>query len=55
VRSLLAGLSPSYWTSSELKLVNRPTAPVMLLIWRRPDNMQQVSNSLLPASVMHQR
>jgi hypothetical protein len=44
VRALLAGLSPSYWTSSELKLVNRPTAPVMLLLWRRPDNVQQISS-----------
>ncbi|KAF6258318.1 putative rRNA methylase-domain-containing protein [Scenedesmus sp. NREL 46B-D3] len=43
VRSLLAGLSPSHWTSSELKLVNRPTAPVMLLLWRRTDVQQQVS------------
>eukprot|EP00882_Tetradesmus_deserticola_P030757 GHRQ01034690.1.p3 GENE.GHRQ01034690.1~~GHRQ01034690.1.p3 ORF type:complete len:100 (-),score=34.94 GHRQ01034690.1:256-555(-) len=43
VRALLAGLSPSYWTSSELKLVNRPTAPVMLLLWRRTEMQQQVS------------
>jgi hypothetical protein len=41
VRALLAGLSPSYWTSSELKLVNRPTAPVMLLLWRRPEVHEQ--------------
>ncbi|WIA30339.1 hypothetical protein OEZ86_000426 [Tetradesmus obliquus] len=41
VRALAAGLSPSYWTSSELKLVNRPTAPVMLLLWRRPDVQEQ--------------
>lgn len=37
VRDLLAGLSPSYWTSSELRLLNRPSAPVLLLLWRRPD------------------
>jgi hypothetical protein len=37
VKDLLAGLSPSYWTSSELRLLNRPSAPVLLLLWRRPD------------------
>lgn len=37
VRDMLAGLSPSYWTSSELRLLNRPSAPVLLLLWRRPD------------------
>lgn len=37
VRELLSGLSPQYWTSSELRLLNRPSAPVLLLLWRRPD------------------
>lgn len=37
VRDMLGGLSPSYWTSSELRLLNRPSAPVLLLLWRRPD------------------
>ena len=37
VRDLLGSLSPSYWTSSETRLLNRPSAPVLLLLWRRPD------------------
>jgi hypothetical protein len=37
VRDMLAGLSVSYWTSSELRLLNRPSAPVLVLLWRRPD------------------
>eukprot|EP00878_Enallax_costatus_P043655 GHUV01051697.1.p1 GENE.GHUV01051697.1~~GHUV01051697.1.p1 ORF type:complete len:137 (+),score=48.76 GHUV01051697.1:34-411(+) len=44
VRDLLAGLSPNYWTSSELRLVNRPTAPIMLLLWRR-QNAQSLQHS----------
>lgn len=37
VTALLAGLTPTYWTSSELRLLNRPSAPVLLLLWRRLD------------------
>lgn len=44
VRDLLECLPPNYWTSSELRLVNRPTAPIMLLVWKRPDvQAQQLS------------
>jgi hypothetical protein len=35
VAALLAGLPPTYWTSSELRLLNRPSAPVLLLLWRQ--------------------
>jgi hypothetical protein len=38
VCSLLAGLSPSYWTTAEVRLVNRPTAPTLLLVWRRSES-----------------
>jgi hypothetical protein len=34
VAALLAGLPPTHWTSSELRLLNRPSAPVLLLLWR---------------------
>ncbi|KAI8476938.1 MAG: putative rRNA methylase-domain-containing protein [Monoraphidium minutum] len=36
-RQLLAGLSHAYWVSSELRLLNRASAPVLLLLWRRSD------------------
>jgi hypothetical protein len=37
VMALLAELSPAYFVTSEVKLVNRPTAPILLLAWRRSD------------------
>lgn len=37
VVKLLATLSPSYWVTSEVRVVNRPTAPILLLTWRRSD------------------
>lgn len=37
VSALLAELSPAYWVTSEVRIVNRPTAPVLLLCWRRSD------------------
>ncbi|GLC45116.1 hypothetical protein PLESTB_001470000 [Pleodorina starrii] len=35
VRQLVSELSPSYWVSSETRLLNRPTAPILILLWRR--------------------
>ncbi|PNW75213.1 hypothetical protein CHLRE_12g517550v5 [Chlamydomonas reinhardtii] len=43
VKALTSELSPSYWTASETRLLNRPTAPILLLLWRRDD--------LLPARI----
>lgn len=37
VTALLAELSPAYFVTSETRLVNRPSAPVLLLAWRRTD------------------
>jgi hypothetical protein len=37
VKALLQELAPTYWVSSEVKLLNRATAPILLLVWRRPD------------------
>lgn len=37
VVQLLEGLSSAYWVTSEVRLVNRPTAPILLLAWRRSD------------------
>lgn len=36
VKALVAELPPSEWVSSETRLLNRPTAPVLLLLWKRP-------------------
>jgi hypothetical protein len=38
VTGLLAELSPAYFVTSEVKLINRPTAPLLLLAWRRSDS-----------------
>ena len=35
VRQFVTDLPPSLWVSSELRLLNRPTAPVLLLLWKR--------------------
>lgn len=35
VVSALEELPPSYWVSSQVKLLNRPTAPVILTAWKR--------------------
>lgn len=35
VRELVGSLPPSGWLSSEVRLLNRPTAPVLLLLWKR--------------------
>lgn len=37
VKGLIAELSPSYWVVTETRLLNRPTAPILLLLWRRED------------------
>ncbi|GIL98242.1 hypothetical protein Vretimale_3650 [Volvox reticuliferus] len=39
VKRLVSELSPSYWVSSETKLLNRPTAPILMLLWRRDDDL----------------
>ncbi|GLI58792.1 hypothetical protein VaNZ11_000550 [Volvox africanus] len=39
VRRIVSELSPSYWVSSETKLLNRPTAPILILLWRRDDDL----------------
>lgn len=36
VQQLVAALTPLYWTSTEVKLLNRPTAPSLVLVWRQP-------------------
>ncbi|KAG2445584.1 hypothetical protein HXX76_000196 [Chlamydomonas incerta] len=43
VRALTSDLSPCYWVCSETRLLNRPTAPILLMLWRRDD--------LLPARI----
>ena len=35
VRDAVGALPPSAWVSSEVRLLNRPTAPVLLLLWKR--------------------
>jgi hypothetical protein len=35
VASLLEQLPPKYWVSTQIKVMNRPTAPVLLLAWKR--------------------
>ncbi|GBF94396.1 rRNA methylase [Raphidocelis subcapitata] len=35
VKALLTELSPSFWVTAETRLVNRPTAPILLVVWRR--------------------
>jgi hypothetical protein len=35
VASLLEQLPPKYWVSTQIKAMNRPTAPVLLLSWKR--------------------
>lgn len=37
VKDLLSSLTPSYWTCSETQLLNRATAPALMLVWRRVD------------------
>ncbi|KAG2499089.1 hypothetical protein HYH03_003272 [Edaphochlamys debaryana] len=34
VRQICAELKPAYWATSETRLLNRPTAPVLVLLWR---------------------
>ena len=36
VKAAVGALPPSAWVSSEVRLLNRPTAPVLLLVWKRP-------------------
>jgi predicted methyltransferase len=36
VSQLVAALPPAYWTTAKLELLNRPTAPVLLLACKRP-------------------
>ncbi len=40
VQELLRGLTPTYWTCTETQLLNRPTAPHLLLVWRRAEPPQ---------------
>ncbi|PRW56560.1 S-adenosyl-L-methionine-dependent methyltransferase domain-containing [Chlorella sorokiniana] len=35
VKAAVGALPPSSWVSSEVRLLNRPTAPVLLLVWKR--------------------
>lgn len=37
VRDLLGTLPPHSWVSSETRLMNRPTAPILMLVWRQAD------------------
>jgi hypothetical protein len=32
---VVAELAPSSWVSSETRLLNRPAAPILLLLWKR--------------------
>lgn len=38
VEKLVTSLSPAYWVTSEVRICNRPTAPVLLLAYRRSDS-----------------
>ena len=35
VKELVAGLPPASWVSSEIRLLNRPSAPVLMLVWKK--------------------
>lgn len=35
VKNLVSNLPTGYWVSTELRLLNRPSAPVLILVWRR--------------------
>lgn len=35
VNSMLAQLPPAYWVTSQIQLINRQTAPILLLAWKR--------------------
>lgn len=35
VQELVAQLPPSGWVTSETRLLNRPAAPILLLVWKR--------------------
>jgi predicted methyltransferase len=35
VSALLEGLPPKFWVTSQIRLMNRSTAPVLLLAWKR--------------------
>ena len=35
IRDFAAGLSAAHWKTSEFRLLNSPTAPIMVLIWKR--------------------
>jgi hypothetical protein len=37
VQTLVRGLTPTYWTCLESQLLNRPSSPVLMLVWRRAD------------------
>eukprot|EP00877_Chromochloris_zofingiensis_P012694 jgi/Chrzof1/7679/Cz02g32200.t1 len=38
VKQLVCRLSPAQWLSSEVRLLNRPKAPILLSVWRHLDN-----------------
>ena len=35
VQEYVGQLSPKYWVSSEFTLLNSPTAPIMIMVWKR--------------------
>lgn len=41
LRKLIGELSPNYWTASEISHLNRPTAPILLVLWRSLDNRRK--------------
>jgi Putative rRNA methylase len=36
-RALVAELSPAHWLVTEHHILNKNGAPVLILVWRRPD------------------
>ena len=36
VQALVGELSPAYWVCAQTALLNRPTAPVLLTVYKRP-------------------
>lgn len=35
VRQIVAELPSAYWLTTELQLLNRPTAPVLIIAWKK--------------------
>jgi hypothetical protein len=36
VQQLVSALPPSGWVVSQTQLLNRPTAPILILVWKQP-------------------